>query len=126
MRPGAAPINIRQIYPSNYRWRADYWLTTVILPNRPGGSLRVNGEVRQNLSANHPALSDAEFTTIPTPAGWTFSDNRYEWTTNGGNAVAMPRAIYYATTNVNLNGNVDATTLPAPAPAPGSPGRRPA
>ena len=91
VRPGSAPINIRQIYPSNYRWRADYWLTTVILPNGPGGSLRVNGQVRQNLSANHPALSDADFTPIPTPAGWTFSDNRYEWTTNGGSAVAMPQ-----------------------------------
>ena len=125
VRPGTAPINIRQIYPSNYRWRADYWLTTVILPNGPGGSLRVNGQVRQNLSANHPALSDADFTTIPPPAAWTFSDNRYEWTANGGNAVALPRAIYYATTNVSLNGNVDATTLPAPLPAPGSPGTTP-
>ena len=125
VRPGSAPINIRQITPSNYRWRADYWLTTALLPNGPGGSLRVNGVVKQNLSANHPALSDADFTTIPKPAGWTFSDNRYEWTANGGNAVALPRAIYYATTNVSLNGNVDATTLPAPVPAPGSPGTTP-
>jgi hypothetical protein len=118
VRPGAAPINIRQIHPSNYRWRADYWLTTEILPNGPGGSLKVNGVVKQNLSANHPATSDADFTVVPKPANWTFSDNRYVWSANGGpgggSDVAMPRAIYYATTNVELGGNIDATVVTAP------------
>jgi hypothetical protein len=125
VRPGAAPINIRQIYPSNHRWRADYWLTTVILPNGPGGSLRVNGQVRRNTSGNYPALSDADFTVVPTPAGWTFSDNRYVWNTNGGNATEMPRAVYYATTNVELGGNVDATVVPAPVPVAPMPGSTP-
>jgi hypothetical protein len=125
VRPGSAPINIRQIYPSNYRLMADYWLTTVILPNGPGGSLRVNGQVRRNTSGVYPAPNDAAFTVVPTPAGWTFSDNRYVWSTNGGTATAMPRAIYYATTNVSLGGNVDATVLPPPVPIAPLPGTTP-
>jgi hypothetical protein len=127
-RPGAAPINIRQIYPSNYRWRADYWLTTAITPTGPAGSLEVVGVVKQNLSANHPALSDADFTVVATPANWDFDDMRYVWSANGGDGVALPRATYYATTNVNLGGNVDATVIPpppAPQPAAGSPGATP-
>jgi PilX N-terminal len=122
VRPGSAPINIRQITPSNYRYLADYWLTTQMLPNGPGGALRVNGLVKRNTSANHPALSDADFTNVPTPAGWSFTDNRYQWSTNGGNATEMPRAIYYATTNVSLGGNVDATVLPPPVPVAPMPG----
>jgi hypothetical protein len=128
VRPGSAPINIRQIYPSNYRWRADYWLDFSYGPTGPGGAMRATGVVRQNLSANHPATSDADFTVIPTPAGWTFSDNRLVWSTNGGNGVEMPRAIYYARTNVDLGGNVDATVIPPPPaaqPPVGSPGSTP-
>src|SRR4029450_3256214 len=105
-----------------YRYLADYWLTPQMRANGPGGALLVNGLVKRNTSANHPALSDADFTNVPTPAGWSFTDNRYQWSTNGGNATEMPRAIYYATTNVSLGGNVDATVLPPPVPVAPMPG----
>jgi hypothetical protein len=110
IRPGSAPVTIRNIDASNYRLLAEYWLdirVTVVGPNST-----VSGVVRRNPSYPAAAANDAAMVVCPTvfpdvrcpavPAGWTFNRNGYEWRSNGN----VHTTVYYATTHVSLGGNL--------------------
>jgi hypothetical protein len=119
LRPGSAPINIRNIDVTNYKAYAEYWLTTEIV----GGTTQ---EVMYR-NWNYPGLA-ANNTTTPVagavvagaawvrcnatpvdarctawPARWTFNRSSFQWRSNGD----VKTTVYYASTHVNFGGNVD-------------------
>jgi hypothetical protein len=122
LRPGSAPINIRNMDASSYRQLAEYMLTTEIV----GGNTQ---EVIYR-NWNYPAAAandlvtpvagavvagaawvrcnatpvDARCTTWP--ARWTFNRSNFEWRSNGD----IKTTVYYATTHVNFGGNINTST----------------
>jgi hypothetical protein len=105
LRPGAAPVNIRNMDAANYRLLAEYWLdiqVTVV-----GANSTVSGVIKRNPSYPAAAANDAAMVPCPSaacpavPAGWSFNRNAYEWRSNGN----VHTTVYYATTHVSMGGN---------------------
>jgi hypothetical protein len=130
LRPGSAPINIRNMDASNYRRLAEFQLTTEIVGGNAQGVILRNPNY-PNAAANDlvaPAAG-AAWVRCPAavgcsavPAGWTFNRNSFEWRSNGN----VMTTVYYATTHVSLGGNMNtavginaAGTTAAPVPPPG-------
>ena len=133
LRPGAAPVNIRNIDVASYRLLAEYWLdvkVTVV-----GSTSTVSGVIKRNPSYPAAAANDAALVVCPTafpdlrcpavPAGWSFNRNAYEWRSNGN----VHTTVYYATTHVNMGGNFNTsvavnaagTTVPSGTATPTGP-----
>jgi hypothetical protein len=112
LRPGSAPVAIRNIDASNYRLLAEYWLDVQVTVT--GGNSTVSGVIKRNPSYPAAAANDAALVVCPTvfpdvrcpavPARWSFNRNAYTWSSTGNVATT----VYYATTHVSLGGNLRA------------------
>ena len=117
-RPGAAPRNVRVIAPSDYKDRAKYWFSTVIVPAGGGGGGGGNGgggggggnqlapRIYQNTNYNPAGGTQPAWTVMAAPPpGWAwnnFNANGYRWSVNN----SVEETVYYFDTHLSLGGNV--------------------